>query len=199
MRHLFAVCAAGLLAAGCWSTKTTELDPDDPVHLRASWDYTDQKAAVEKMTQSMVANPRFVGIGTVPVVVAYPFQNDTTEHVNMQLISDKVTTSLLSTGRIRLVEKDIRNYIDEEVAHQQGGKVDPATAAKLRNQLGATHLLWGRLASVEKEEGKGLRASRKEIKYYNLTLKLSNLSTGEVIWADEKEIARQESRPLFGW
>ena len=66
-------------------------------------------------------------------------------------------------------------------------------------QLGATHVLLGTLASMDSQQGKGIRLSKKSLKFYNLTVRLTNTETGKLDFSGEFEVAREESQPLIGW
>ncbi len=199
-RTLTAGLAACLALTGCFRTSARTLDPDEPHHKTKDWDATDLKGAVAKIATTLIESKKFnaAGGGT-PVIVVYGVQNDTAEHLNTQLIADKIQTALNETGAVRFVDRDMRKNIDEEIQFQQGGKVDPATAARVGRQLGATHVMWGRLASIDTKEGKGIRLSKKSLRYYNLTVRVTDLASSEVIYSNEFEVAREESQPLIGW
>ncbi len=196
---LAAPAAAGLLLSGCFWTTTTTRDPDEPQHYGKNWDATDLKGAVTKIATTLVESKRMNTVEKTPLVIVYGVQNDTAEHINTQLIADKIQTALNETGAFRFIDRDMRAHIDAEVTYQQGGKVDPATASKVGKQLGATHVLWGRLASIETKQGKGLNLSKKSMIFYNLTVRVTDLESSEVIYSNEFEIAREESQPLVGW
>lgn len=199
LKKALPVALASLALAGCFRTSAKTLDPDQPYHRTKDWDATDLKGAVAKVATTLLESKKFNAAGGTPVIVVYGIQNDTDEHINTQLVADKIQTSLNETGAVRFVDRDMRKHIDEEIQYQQGGKVDPATAARVGRQLGATHVLWGRLASIETKEGKGIRLTKKSMRFYNLTVRVTDLATSEVIYSNEFEVAREESQPLIGW
>ena len=66
-------------------------------------------------------------------------------------------------------------------------------------QLGADYILSGALRSIEKTQQKQIRLTKKKLVYYSLNLELTDLTTGEITWADKVELAREASRPIIGW
>ena len=53
-------------------------------------------------------------------------------------------------------------------------------------------MLYGNLSSIVKDNGK-----KKDV-YYKFTMRLMDLQTGIIEWADETEIRKQEQRKKFG-
>lgn len=191
-------CVAGASLAGCFRTTATVRDPNEPQHFRKDWDFTDQKNAVEAIARGILESRNVAALADKPLIVVYGIQNDTTDHIKTQPIGDKIQSALVETGRVRLIDKTARTAIDEELAFQ-GGHVDPAKAVEKGKQIGATHVLYGTLSSMEAKEGKGIRLSKKSIKYYNLTVKLTDIRSGEMVYSKDFEVTRQESQPFFGW
>jgi hypothetical protein len=59
--------------------------------------------------------------------------------------------------------------------------------------VGAQYMLYGNLSSIVKQAG-----SDKDV-YYKMTMRLMDLKTGLIEWADETEIRKQEAKSLLGW
>lgn len=57
--------------------------------------------------------------------------------------------------------------------------------------IGAKYVLRGRISSIRK------RSERTDIIFYNITLQIVNIETGDIAWTDEKEIKRLTARALF--
>ena len=66
-------------------------------------------------------------------------------------------------------------------------------------QLGADYILSGTLRSIKKEQPKQWRLNKKERIYYSLDLTMTDLKTGEIVYADQAELAREASQPIIGW
>ena len=194
-----AALAFGLiLAAGC-SVKLTERDPDEAYHYDERYDYTDLHVMRDKMVSSLLESTAIAQREGKPIVVAYPIENRTSEHIDTKNLMDSIQTALHSSGKLDFAAKDERAAIEKELGYQASGKVDPATRVKVGKQLGAQYLLSGRLNSIEKEQPKQVRLRKRELVYYKLTMVLTDLETGLIAWTDEQEIAREASNPFIGW
>ena len=51
----------------------------------------------------------------------------------------------------------------------------------------------------DKKQPKQMRLYKKERIYYSLDLTISDLKTGEIVYADQAELAREASKPIIGW
>mgnify|MGYP002149698672 CR=1 FL=1 len=76
---------------------------------------------------------------------------------------------------------------------QASGLVDPASMVRLGKQTGAQYMLYGNLASIVKSNGKV-----KDV-FYQLTMNLMDLRSGELVWADQQEIRKQSKKKTLGW
>ena len=54
-------------------------------------------------------------------------------------------------------------------------------------------MLYGNLASIVKDNGKV-----KDV-FYQLTMNLMDLKSGELVWADQQEIRKQSKKKTLGW
>ena len=63
-------------------------------------------------------------------------RNRTTEHIDMQMLSSKVRTELIRSGKFRFVDVENRRTIAEEYDYQGSGYVDPAQAKRPGHQTG---------------------------------------------------------------
>lgn len=189
------LAAAGL--GGCAAT-TQSISPDSEVHYDARYDFSDKRQIAEDLTDSLLNTVDLSGTGRKPVLVVYPVANETSEHISTSGITDDIRLALLRAGKYRFVSKTQRENLMAEQAHQQANG-DPATQAAVGRQLGADFILSGTLRSIEKEQPKQWRLNKKELIYYSLNLELTDLSTGEIAWADKAELARESSKPIIGW
>ena len=101
--------------------------------------------------------------------------------------------------RTKLINEGIANFIDDQAIEdilnqmklQQSGLFDNKTVAQIGKLVGAKLILRGTISSIRK------KSDRKDIIYYNITLQLVNIQTGEIVWTDEKEIQRLTSKSMF--
>ena len=84
-------------------------------------------------------------------------------------------------------------HIQQQLSYQKdSGSVDPNTAIKMGQQIGAEYMMYGNLTSIVKRGG-----SSKDV-YYKFTLKVLHVKTGLIEWSDEKEIRKSSAKSLFG-
>jgi curli biogenesis system outer membrane secretion channel CsgG len=116
----------------------------------------------------------------------------------MKNVSDRIRTLLLRTGKVRFVNAARR----EDLLKEQGYQAAHATAetqTAVGRQLGAQYMLTGSLTEMKQRSPRQVRVSKQKIRYYKLTLEITDLETSEIAWTTERDFARRVSEPLIGW
>ncbi|MCE2439709.1 MAG: penicillin-binding protein activator LpoB [Candidatus Latescibacteria bacterium] len=183
----FAVGCAGPRAF----TKGSYEDPNTIALLDDRFSENDMQLIAKKMIQSMAVS-NIVGNNGSPVVMIGKMRNRTAEHIDMTMLSNKVRTQLIQSGRFRFADVKNRRDIAEEYEYQQSGYVDPEQARGPGSQTGAEYLLTGTLTANVQEVGKN------KLIYYKATFQLTNLLTSEIAWTDEKEIRKAYKKRHIG-
>ena len=120
-------------------------------------------------------------------------KNKTSEHIDTESVTDTISSRLLRSGKFRFVDMSKIAALEKQLEYQHdSGNVDDDTAAKRGRQIGAELMMYGNLSSIVKRSG-----DEKDV-YYKFTLKVMNVETGIVEWADEAEIRKTEKKSLFG-
>ncbi|MAX56072.1 MAG: penicillin-binding protein activator LpoB [Alcanivoracaceae bacterium] len=156
---------------------------------------TDLQMIASKMVDDMLVFPPIVQLtqSRRPVVFVDSIKNKTTEHIDTESITDTIQSKLLNSGKFRFVDMTKVESVREQLDYQsESGLVDPNTAAQMGRQIGAEFMMYGNFSSIVKREG-----STKDV-YYKFTLKLMNIQTGIIEWANEKEIRKTQKKSLFG-
>ena len=188
-----------LLSPGACQTQRYYADEGDVELVDLTFGSTDLQLIAADMANSLVAAPGLGDIertngtsGRIRVFMG-DVENATSEHIDTVAITDSIRTAMLQSGRFSLTASDMgRDQVMDEIRYQQGsGAVDPASARRLGQQIGADVIVYGRLISIVKSQSRG------EDRYYKFTLEMVNLDTADVLWIDEKEIRKRESRGLF--
>jgi len=193
---LFLGLGASVLS-GCATTRT--LDPNKEMHYDANYDFSDKKKIVDDLTASLLSGIQLPPGGEKPILIVYPIANETSEHINTSGITDDIRMALLRSGKYRFINEAQRSNILKETAYQNAGHVDPSMQISQGKQLGADYILSGTLRSIEKRQLHQIRLTKKNLIYYSLNLEMTDLTTGEISWADKVELAREASRPIIGW
>ena len=167
--------------------------PGEVETLTEEFGSTDLQTIAEKMVQSLLIHP--VLGNNRPVVYVSRIKNKTAEHIDTKSITDKISTALLKSGKVRFTAaSEINQDLIEQLEYQgKTGLVDPTTRKKIGRQIGSDYMFYGEITSIEKKAG------RKKDIYYKITLKLADIETGIIEWADEKEIRKQAQKGLLGF
>ena len=190
--------SALLIMSGCMAS-TKNLNPADEVHYDASYDFSDKKQIVDRLVDPLLSASQFFPVQVKPILIVYPVVNETSEHIDTSGITDEIRMKLLRSGKIRFINEHQRENIQMETSYQYQGFVDPAQRVEQGRQLGADYILSGTLRSIKKKQPKQWRLYKKERIYYSLDLTLTDLKTGEMVYADQAELAREASKPIIGW
>ncbi|BDY03280.1 MULTISPECIES: penicillin-binding protein activator LpoB [Ferrimonas] len=193
VKLIVAVAAIALLG-GCQS-KVEYRDATETETVTVDFGSSDLQSVAAKMVDSMLTTPSVIRLtgDSRPVVFVDKIKNKTSEHIDTESITDTISTRLLRSGQFRFVDmtkvESVRKQLDFQ---NNGGLVNPATAIQFGRQIGAQYMLYGNLSSIVKQDG-----STKDV-YYKMTMRLMDLESGLIEWADEKEIRKQKNRSFLG-
>jgi penicillin-binding protein activator len=194
---LLLTCLALLNMTGCMSS-TKNINPKSDVHYDASYDFSDKNKIVDRLVTPLLSAPVFP-VQEKPILIVYPLVNETSEHISTGGITDDIRMKLVQSGKFRFINENQRENIQKETNYQSQGFVDPAKRIEQGRQLGANYILSGTLRSIKKKEPKQVRLFKEERIYYSLDLTITDLKTGEIVYADQAELAREASKPIIGW
>lgn len=200
MNKLMVATTVGLaltLAAGCAQKSVVRYGDATAVETTdISFGSTDLQKVAGEMTDSLLLSPV---VGTLtqnkrPVMFVERIKNKTSEHIDTESITDSVSTKLLRSGKFRFVDMSRVEVAREQMKFQQdGGMVDSSKAVQFGKQIGAEYMLYGNLSSIVKSN------KDKSDVYYKFTLRLMDLESGLVEWADETEIRKTKAKESVGW
>lgn len=157
---------------------------------------TDLQKVAGEMTDSLLLSPV---VGTLtqnkrPIMFVERLKNKTSEHIDTESITDSISTKLLRSGKFRFVDMTRVEAAREQIKFQQdSGMVDTNKAMQFGKQVGAEYMLYGNLSSIVKSN------KDKSDVYYKFTLRLMDLESGLVEWADETEIRKTKVKASVGW
>ena len=192
---IYVLLGAALLLNGC-TQKVSYGDSQAVETTTVEFGSTDlQKIAVE-MTDSMLSSKSVAMItkDKRPIVLVESIKNKTAEHIDTESITDSISTRLLNSGEFRFVDMTRVEVVREQLNFQNNDLlVNPETAIQFGKMVGAQYMLYGNLSSINKQNG-----GTQDV-YYKMTMRLMDLETGLIEWADEAEIRKQQSKSLIGW
>ena len=189
------ICLALLVVfAGCATAPRVYESELDRTPLTTKIEPQDIRRTVEKMAESLIADPGVLDAtkGERPVLDIEPMKNRSQMIVDMQSITDSVRTRLIRSRLFRFVDRSTAGaditIMDEQA---QLGLTDRRKAIRPGQQSAAQMYLTGELTEMSQSDGRTLH------RYYKFSMILKDLRSGEIVWADEKEISKVTNRPMF--
>lgn len=167
-------------------------DPEKTNLMNDQWSETDMQTVVRDLVASLSGHPAIKDAKTPPVVMVTQLQNKTSEHIDTQSVMDMVRVDLMKTGKVGFIDKEARQDIADEYNYQNSGMVAKETKKGPGGQTGADFIINGRLDSIVQEVGKDKTV------YYKVTLNMTNLKTGMIVWSDNKQIRKGFKKKTIG-
>jgi uncharacterized protein (TIGR02722 family) len=167
-------------------------DPEKTNLMNDQWSETDMQNVVKDLVASLSSHPAIKDAKNPPVVMVTQLQNKTSEHIDTQSVMDMVRVDLMKTGKVGFIDKEARQDISDEYNYQNSGMVGKETKKGPGGQVGADFIINGRLDSIIQEVGKDKTV------YYKVTLNMTNLKTGMIVWSDNKQIRKAYKKKSIG-
>lgn len=189
---IFALLAVAMLS-GCQSVQYGDATATETVNTE--FGSTDLQMIAAKMVDDVLAFPPVVQITAQrrPVAFVDRIKNKTTEHIDLESVTDTIESKLINSGKFRFVDMSVVERVRQQLEYQRdSGMVDDQQAMMMGRQVGAEYMLYGNMSSIVKRD-----SSTKDV-YYKFTLKLMHLETGIIEWSGEKEIRKSKSRGWIG-
>jgi uncharacterized protein (TIGR02722 family) len=193
-RLLGALLLVGSLLLGSCAGKSVYVAPgtttqsgtysDTDMHMMAAAMY----ASLQKKLETVVPAG-----ATKPIVALTHIDNKTSEHMDSDVLADKLQIEMIKAGSLRFVDRSKIRDISKEFDLGGSGLVNPDMVKKAGNVLGADFLLAGDMTSISKSEG------RNQLNFYRLSMRLVQVETDEVVWADDFEIKKASTKGLLDW
>ena len=133
----------------------------DNAAMSTGLDRVDLEDLMKKNMAEMTSSPIWAnwrGAESPPVVAIWPIKNDTSEHLDDQMLTllSDMETELINSGVVAVVSRERQEELMAEANMQQGADFNPAMAAQIGRQIGAQYFLTGKLQTVD-ERKKGER------------------------------------------
>lgn len=196
---LFVTLSAGLILLGsCSKTTVAYEDPNGVDTTSINFSSTDLQAITNKMTEDMLnsrAVKRITAMDT-PTLFFSNIRNETREHINTTMLSNTVQTQIIKSGLFQVTDMSQIKNVREQLGYQaNSGMVDQSTATKIGQHIGARYMVYGSIQDIDNTNVDGDKRS----KFFLATLKMMDLKTGLVVWQDDKQIRKSQTKSTFGW
>ncbi|WP_375750360.1 penicillin-binding protein activator LpoB [Vibrio sp. HN007] len=193
-KGVIALLGLAVILGGC-SNKVSYGDAQAVETTTIDFGSSDLQKIAGEMVDSMLmsGSVAYITRDNRPIVFVETIKNKTAEHIDTESITDSISTKMLNSGKFRFVDMDRVESVRKQLNFQNNDElVDQSSAIQFGKMVGAEYMLYGNLASIVKQAG-----SDKDV-YYKMTMRLMDLETGLIEWADETEIRKQESKSLLG-
>lgn len=166
----------------------------DNAAMSTGLDNVDIQYLVDENLNAMMTSPwwgRDIQGGAEPPVVAiWPIKNNTSEHLDDQMLSllSNIETTFINSGSVNVVSRERQAEMAEEVGVQQSAVFDASTAAKVGRQVGAKYYVTGKLTSVDE------RIKRKRRVQYTLFLQVIEVETSMIKFQFESKRSKEIRR-----
>lgn len=188
---------AGLSLIGCANKAIVSYGDAQAVEIvDINFGSTDLQKVASQMTDSLLRAPVVEELtkNGRPIVFVERIKNKTSEHIDVESITDSMSTQLLRSGKFRFVEMSRVESVRKQLTFQnEDALINPSSAIEFGNQVGARYMLYGNLSSIVKSN-----LNTSDV-YYKFSVRLMDLKSGLIEWADEVEIRKTRKKSTFGW
>ena len=190
---LIGAVAAAILCGCATTARETQLDRQA---MSSALEPQDVRRTVEKMVDSMITDAdviKEVG-GNKPVLDITGIKNRSTMHIDMNMITSSIRTKLIRSRKFRFMDRtnaaeDLQFMNDQAL----NGLTDQNKAVRAGQQSAAQMYLYGALTEM-RQQVDGVTD-----RYYKFTLNLKDLKSGELVWSDEQEIRKEQTKSVMGF
>ncbi|MFA0569797.1 penicillin-binding protein activator LpoB [Vibrio sp. 99-70-13A1] len=193
-KSVIALLGLAVILGGC-SNKVSYGDAQAVETTTIDFGSTDLQTIAGQMVDSMMTSGSVAYITREqrPIVFVERIKNKTSEHIDTESITDTISTKMLNSGKFRFVDMDRVESVRDQLNFQNNDElVNQSSAIQFGKMVGAQYMLYGNLSSIVKSDG-----SDQDV-YYKMTMRLMDLESGLIEWADETEIRKQKSKSLLG-
>jgi uncharacterized protein (TIGR02722 family) len=196
-RYAYAAVALATLAACSSQPKVTRIEPNTAADLSGEWNSIDSKQVADEMIKDAMTLPwvaRYMQAhqGASPTVKMGNVVNKSTEHINTRTFIQDMANAFTRSGTIQVAmsAEDMNQVRAERNDQQSNASAD--TRAKQQAEVGSDFLLTGTIETINDREG------GREVKYYQVDLKITNTQTGILAWTGQKKISKYINRSRIG-
>lgn len=182
IRCITIFAALGLVFSSCATTRVDRVDSSEQTDISGYWNDTDVRIICTALIEDCINSPRIERFSQenkrLPVFIVGRFKNDSSEHIDTSIITKKIQTAILNSGKAEFVaDSTSREEVRAERDDQNMGNASEETAKALGNETGADFLLQGSVKSIVQKAG------NKTVRTYHVSADLINIETNRIIWS----------------
>lgn len=195
---LLLVLGLVLATAACGGPKTGRVgdgrvryeDPQAEETVSLEYGSTDLQTTAEHMTQSLLNSPWIARAEGPPKIRLREVKNYTDEHIDTKGVTDKIRVKLLNSGKVRF----LADYQNLDQVFDERDLTENATERGSNALLMDTdYIITGSVRSIRK------RSDTIRDNFYQFTMEMVDPQSGEILWAEEKELRKTREKGFWGW
>lgn len=202
----FTAAGAALLVCllGC-GNRVDVVDSQSDLHLSGNWNDSDSRAVAEGLAEALATAPWIAAFtdahGRAPVLRVGRIRVRTRaldDIVDPAIFTADIERALIASGRVRVVTSARETAIQRD---ERADLVDhAATAPPLQAGLAADVVLTGTLLTQDDRIlDRGVAGTYRQVKFYQLDLAVSDLTTTELLWRGAVERKKTIEQSTLGW
>lgn len=179
---IFFAIVASISLSSCATTQVTRISSDTSVDLSGYWNDTDLRIVCKDLISKCLSSPRLANFeeknGRLPVIMVGRFKNDSTEHIDTSIITEKMSDAIIDSGIADFVaDKSSREELREERKDQNiAGYTSEESMKNMSGEIGADFILQGSVKTIVDKVG------NKTVRTYFVSVQLINLETNILIF-----------------
>ena len=179
-RTAYLLIAVTIVATGCGGgTQYRDASKDKG---SMEWGPREVKTTVVKMVGSLYSYLK--NDWKKPAIIQVrKIRNRTSEHIDTKMLSNELVTNLIQK-RIMFVDATHTTDAIKEMAKGMSGLIDPESAIPTGGLVSPNFYLFGEISDNVRYVG------GKRVQYLVVTLKLTSLRTGMLLWQNQKEFLK---------
>lgn len=180
---------------GCGPKEFTKGEYDDPTRVELlddKFNEADMQTMSETIVKAMIDCPAIKEAKKKPTVIMDRVQNRTEEHIDTKSMTDKIRTALIKSGKVKFVNKEERENLENEYKYNEDGNVSRETMKKRGKQIGSDYIFSGAMATNIQQMGND------KFIYYKLTMNLTNTEESTIDCTEEREVRKKYRKQSVG-
>ena len=191
----FLIAAIGIACQP--SNKISRIDPGTSTDLSGKWNDTDARLMSEGLISQALTKPwinqHSRRTQKPPVVIVGNVRNETTEHIETEIITKELERAFINSGSVTVVanSEERADLRDERLDQQDNASVE--STKKLGQELGADYMLIGNISSIVDEA-----PNRKDLTvFYVMNLELVDIQSNVKVWIGDDKIKKLIERKNY--
>lgn len=181
------VVAFSLIFSSCQSTGISRVSSDTVIDLSEFWNDNDVRIVCDSLIKKCFENPRLAKFeeknDRLPVIIVGKFKNDSTEHIDTSIMTEKFADAIINSGMAEFVadKKERESLREEKIAQNAEGFTSEDSAKAVDNETGADFMLMGSVKTIIQSAG------NKRVRVYYVNAKLIDIERNTIVWQGSNE------------